>query len=247
MRKCCLDVVTRTLQTSVNVRKGFGYIFFTPDASAQVNKFLSKWRVDPVKCPLRYCQKYSFPIIWGLVFLRWEGVVSLLQFQINVLLPGTRCYQQSWLLLSALQKRREMRWWVWVLGSRASKEKLSSSAEVRELRRRSSALLWLDGGQPPRAADCTALIHVRAEPVCVQGGGAGGLSAAVPSTALSLRNESVFSTPSQKRMDRSLWIYTTRNNSASSLQLRDKCVFNGVSYLFEEQQHQAASATLSWP
>lgn len=140
MRKCCLDVVTRTLQTSVNVRKGFRYIFFTPDTSAQVNKFLSKWRVDPVKCPLRYCQKYSLPIIWGLVFLRWEGVVSLLQFQINVFLPGTRCYQQSWLLLSAVQKRREMRWWVWVLGSRASKEKLSSSAEVRELRRRSSAL-----------------------------------------------------------------------------------------------------------
>ena len=56
----------------------------------------------------------------------------------------------------------------------------------------------------PGAADCTAVIHVRAESVCVQGGGTGGLSASVPSTILSLHNESIFFTPFQKRMDHSL-------------------------------------------
>lgn len=95
------------------------------------------------------------------------------------------------------RKRREMMWWV---GSRASKELLlSSSTEVWELRKRSSAppCYWMED-KLPRAADCTALIHVRAKSMCVQGGGTGGLCTSVPSTILSLHDESVFVYPFSK-------------------------------------------------
>lgn len=97
MLKRCLDVVTRTLQISISVRKGFRYILFTLETSAQINRFLSKWRVDPVQCPLRYCQKYSFPIVSGLVGLLGGVCVCLLL----ALVPDKSC-SLRWPVLSAV-------------------------------------------------------------------------------------------------------------------------------------------------
>ena len=42
MLECSLDVVTCALQTCVSVRKGFGYILFILETSAEINEFLSE-------------------------------------------------------------------------------------------------------------------------------------------------------------------------------------------------------------
>lgn len=153
MLKCCLDIVTRTLQTSVSVWQGFRYILFTLETTAQINKFLSKQRVAPTKCPLRYCQKYSFPVVWGLV--GWFGVrqgcllLALIPDKCRSPRYSVLSAVLAYPLLSAEEERDEVvgvgpwqqskqgevveqQHW----GVRAEKEKFCSS-------------LFLDGGQTP--------------------------------------------------------------------------------------------------